>query len=87
MGGCTPFARPKMMGRIARVSGTSGGPTRSCDGRNSSSLFSFPSPPPTYLRTVGVGTDSRSILLQPHGGTLDLKQMIKAITVFRPGFA
>lgn len=30
---------------------------------------------------MGVETDSRSILLQPRGGTLDLKQMNKAITV------
>ena len=42
-----------------------------------STLFSYC----TYLRTVGVETDSRSILLQPRGGTLDLKQMSKAITV------
>lgn len=49
--------------------------------RISSSLLSFRFARCTYLRTVGVGTDSRSILLQPRGGTLDLKQMNKAITV------
>lgn len=64
-------------------------PTTSCDVKDSASLFSFALPPSlcVYLRTAGVGTDSRSILLQPHGGTLDLKQTNKAITVFRPGFA